>query len=30
MLESKWKVTVKPGPDVTTEELKYAAANFGL
>ena len=30
MLESKWKVTVKPGPDVTTEELKYAAAKFGL
>jgi len=30
MLESKWKVVVKPGPDVTTEELKYAAAKFGL
>ncbi len=30
MLESKWKVTVNPGPDVTTEELKYAAAKFGL
>jgi plastocyanin len=30
MLESKWKVVVKPGPDVTTEELKYAASKFDL